>query len=96
MKKSLKDRIIKFLRNDFTVWHNGGEIEKLAMGAGYKGSTASRVCRQLAEVGIIEREEKIGEHSRAVSVWYKAKPPVRYNEIWAGGELKETVAVWEN
>ena len=64
-KIPLRLRILHYLeRND--GWINGGEIERLAMSAGYKASNASRRCRELYEMKLIERRED-------KSVWYRAK-----------------------
>lgn len=77
-KKSLQDRIRLFLlkgwKADPDKWCNGGTIEKLAMEARYKGSTASRICRSMAEAGVIDREEKVNPQTKVNSVWYKYKP----------------------
>lgn len=66
MKNSLRTRIEKYLKG-FNGWLNGGELERLALAAGYKASTASRRCRELAEEGVLERKEEKG------SVWYRYK-----------------------
>lgn len=68
MKQSLKERIITFLRS-YPDWHNGGEIEKLAMNVGYKGSTAGRELRYLTNEGKILSEVRKGK--RVKSAWYK-------------------------
>lgn len=78
MKQSLKDRILKYIRNHYPEKINGGEIERLTLSAGYKASNGSRRCREMAsgklsngktcEV-VLDREEKGG------SVWYWALPP---------------------
>lgn len=68
-KKSLSDRIYDYLKK-VKVWIHSGEIEKMAIQAGYKGSTAGRVCRLLAEEGKIARKEE-------KSVWYKYAPQER-------------------
>ncbi len=61
MELSLKDRIIRYLREDHMRnkdrWTNGGEIERLALLAGYKASNASRRLRELSTDGKIERKE---------------------------------------
>lgn len=62
---SLSVRIERYLKSNPGVWQNGGEIERLAMGIGYKASNASRRCRELAQEGTIERKEEKG------SVWYR-------------------------
>jgi len=68
--KPLRDRIVAFLsaKKD---WVNGGEIERLALDAGYKASNASRRLREIHEDGLIEREERPGPRAR--SVWYRIK-----------------------
>jgi CTP-dependent riboflavin kinase len=53
---SLKSKIIEYLNNTPGAVH-GGEIERIAQGWGYKASTASRRCRELADEGKIERAE---------------------------------------
>ena len=67
MKNTLSNRIVNYLKNR-PHFINGGQIEKEAIGVGYKGSTASRRCRDLASRGIIERKIEMG------SVWYKYVP----------------------
>lgn len=65
-KKTLRQRLISYLkRNGGFV--NGGELERLALDAGFKASTVSRRARECAEEGIIERKEEKG------SVWYRYK-----------------------
>lgn len=64
-------RIERYLKG--RDWINGGEIERLAIGVGYKGSTASRVLRLLAEEGVLEtRYDDKGAHS----VFYKTHETV--------------------
>lgn len=46
MKISLAKRIVAYVRRNGKT--HGGEIERLASGAGFKGSTASRRCREMA------------------------------------------------
>ena len=57
----LKQRILNFLERQEMetpgAWINGGEIERLALEAGYKASNASRRCRELAKEGHIRRRE---------------------------------------
>lgn len=67
---TLKQRIKSYLakKGEFV---NGGEIERLAMSVGYKGSTASRICRTMAEDGEIRRQEDKG------SVWYRTLTPLK-------------------
>jgi len=67
MKQSLSNKIIEHLKR--RGWTNGGDLEVFAIQEGYKGSTASRVCRQLREDGIIIDELRKGD--RVESVWYK-------------------------
>lgn len=69
-KESLKDRILKYLQRN-PQWFNGGEIERLAMSVGYKGSTAARQLHYLVEEGLIDTEIRPGKRVR--SAWYKIK-----------------------
>lgn len=65
---SLSQRILTYLRNH-PDYINGGDIEMLAMQAGYKASNASRRLRELCEDELIVREERKGKRTR--SVYYK-------------------------
>ena len=47
--------ILQYIKNK-DVWVSGLEIEKYAFQIQIKPSTASRLCRDLAEQGIIERD----------------------------------------
>lgn len=92
-KETLKSRILKYVRNN-GAWINGGEIERLTLGAGYKASTGSRICRKLAEDGVILAEIRNG------SVWYKTKPPLKVEKIYGvlpNGDktLIKTKTLWE-
>lgn len=64
MKKSLRERILQYLKNRPGIKVNGMELEKLALSVGYKASNASRRCRELKVDGLIKGEEIKG------SVWY--------------------------
>lgn len=74
---SLQDRLLRWLKLHPGEWFNGGELERLALNAGYKASNASRRLRELAEwdsVGNppqIEREERSGGSGGPRSVWYR-------------------------
>lgn len=57
---SLKNRIIRFARNNPSSWVPGGEYERMAMGIGKKGSNAGRRCRELVIAGILDRREVNG------------------------------------
>lgn len=86
-KETLRLRAYRYLKARPGVWVNSGELERLAMGVGYKGSTVSRRLRELAEessggrleglLGTIEAEEKKGDHSR--SVWYRWVGPAPFD-----------------
>lgn len=67
---SLKDRLLRFLKRN-PDWINGGELERLAMSVGFKGSTAGRELRWLSEHGHIEKEERKGR--KIGSIWYRVK-----------------------
>ncbi len=70
---SLKNRLMFYLIKHYE-WFNGGVLERLGEGAGYKASNVSRRLRELHEEGRLEREERRGEKVR--SVWYRWKKPV--------------------
>lgn len=72
---TLKQRIQRYLRQKQT-WVNGAQIEELAQKKGYKASNASRRLRELAQEGVIERQERKGKRAR--TVWYRYKAPVYY------------------
>lgn len=61
MKKSLVDRVERFLRLT-GGWVHGGELERLALDNGYKASNISRRCRELVEDGVLERKENEKGH----------------------------------
>lgn len=89
---SLRDRLLRWLKLHPNEWFNGGELERMALNAGYKASNASRRLRELAEwdgVGNppqIEREERVGANGGPRSVWYR----------WAGErERYEPADDWE-
>ena len=67
---TLKSELLWLLKEN-AEWQNGGTLEKFAMDRRYKGSTASRVLRTLAEEGKIEKELRKGLKVR--SIWYKIK-----------------------
>lgn len=49
MKKSLRQRILNYLKANPGVWISGDELEKKSQSAGYKASTGSRRSRELHE-----------------------------------------------
>lgn len=67
MEISLSQRIVRYLRSKPGAWENGGELERLALLAGYKSSNCSRRCRELYVKGFIDRRENEKGH-----VEYKA------------------------
>ena len=65
MKKiSLSRRIENYLFKQ-NGWIHSGELERLALQAGYKASNAGRRCREMQNEGILDRKEERG------SVLYK-------------------------
>lgn len=72
MKKSLRERILQYLKNRPSVKVNGMELEKLALSVGYKASNASRRCRELKVENLIKGEEIKG------SVWYWYQDPEKW------------------
>ncbi len=85
---SLRERIMKYLRSTGT-WINGGEIERLALGAGYKASNASRRCRELCEEGLIERRE-----DKKGFVEYSALKPKQIVEYRIEGREPIKTTLW--
>ena len=97
-KTSLKTRILHHLQRQ-GEWINGRNLEELAMKHGYKGSTASRICRDMAEdkgdtdnPPLLLREERKGKGVR--SVWYKAITPAKRIE-YGVPILKVSFQRWE-
>ncbi len=60
-KLSLKNRITRYVYRK-NGWVHGGQLEKLAMDAGYKAGNAGRRCRELEEANIFERKENDKGH----------------------------------
>lgn len=55
MKETVSNKIIEFLKTR-SGWVWGGQIEDYVRSTmGSKGSNASRVCRSLAEEGVLDR-----------------------------------------
>jgi len=52
---TLKSSIIEYARNRSDEWINGGVFEKLANDLHFKGSNASRRCREIVKSGLFER-----------------------------------------
>ncbi len=93
MKQSLKNRALKYLRNN-QGWINGGELERLALEHGYKASNVSRRLRELCEDGLIERKIDKTENGKVASVWYKATPPKEIKTYYSQGELVLEQKIW--
>ena len=68
---SLRERIQRYFDQRPDLWQNGGEIERMALDAGYKASNASRRLRELASEGFLQREERRNGNTGNKSVWYK-------------------------
>ena len=71
---SLKQRILAYIRKQ-NGFCNGGEIERLAMGVGFKPSNASRRLRELYNEGLLERKIEKSIYSKIASVWYRSSQP---------------------
>jgi hypothetical protein len=92
--KTLKDRIISYLQRQGT-FVNAGELERLSLEAGYKGSTCSRTCRELAEENILEAEERKNPNTGRNSVWYKISGQTFKKIIYTVPELGKRIEVYE-
>lgn len=77
MPLSLKERLYQYLLKNHQ-WFNGGELERLALGAGYKASNCSRRLRELHEEGKLERQIRKG--NKVASVWYRYKIETPYTQ----------------
>ena len=73
MKQSLRKKILHYLtgRN----WVNGMELEKRAIEWGYKPSNCSRRCRELAQMGLIDRKIE----NKCVFYKLPERPIMRFN-----------------
>lgn len=91
-KISLKERALKYLRNE-QGFINSGELERLAIENGYKGSTLSRELRIMCAEEKIIREERKNETTGRSSVWYKATPP-KVIKYYVGAEQVSTKTMW--
>jgi hypothetical protein len=86
-KLSLQQRLVRYLQHTHG-YINGGELEKIAEAAGYKGSTASRRLRVLEEAsrGIMSTPEHIRAAQilryRALERVEKKGPDSRVASVW--------------
>ena len=70
-KPTLQDIIIKYLQTCGADFVNGGELERLALEKGYKGSNADRTLRKMREDGIITLDK---DRDQKHTVWYSINP----------------------
>jgi len=54
-KISLSKKITAYAHGKYPLWVNGADLERLAMNEGFKASNAGRRCRELENLGILER-----------------------------------------
>lgn len=91
---SLKGLIIEYARTRQGDWINGGELEKLAMTNHYKASNCGRRCRELENLGILER--RLNEN-KCVEYRYLEAEVFNYNEsnnqIIAGTDFSESLNI---
>lgn len=57
---SLKNRILKYFKNNKDIWIHSAEIERKSMEIGKKGSNAGRRCRELVNENKLEKKEERG------------------------------------
>lgn len=93
MKKSLKDKLLEYIRakND---WINGGELERYTMTLGKKGSTASRELRTLSETENSPLIKEIRKGDKVSSVWYKPRGNPKVEVYKVNGEVVYTKTIW--
>lgn len=70
-KKSLATRITEYLQK-IDHWVCGGDIQELAMKAGYEAQNAGRRLRELTEDGTLEVKYVRGNNNQDVA-WYRYK-----------------------
>lgn len=68
-RKTLRQISYEYVQG-FKGFVSSFKIERMAEGYGYKGSTASRRCRELCNDGMLERKLVITGNVKIV--WYKA------------------------
>ena len=74
IKLTLKERIIRYLHKS-GGWVNSGKLERLAIGAGYKGGNCGRRLRELVEEGKLEvRYVKSKRGPKVAEYKYKDTP----------------------
>lgn len=83
-----REIILRLLREDVTKWWCSYELIKVATKYGWLGTSADRVCRRLAEDGIIEKRDK-GQY-----IQFKAKGPKEVVEYRVNGELVSSKTIW--
>ena len=88
MKKSLTQRIKDYLDKK-GEWTCGGEVQKLAMQAGYEAQNAGRRCRELVESGDLEVEYRKGQKTREIA-FYRSTRPLKKVNYYANGRLVDT------
>ena len=89
---SLKSIIFRFVKGKYPQLVGGNEIERYAMGAGFKASNASRRCRELEKEGYIERE-LVKTLVGPMCVAYRYKVPARKTEEQEKAEMEEHLKV---
>ena len=71
----LKGRIYQYIQRHPGKWVNGGEIEELAMKAGYKASNSKRRLEELAEADMLAVDYfRAGERSKRKTAHYCYNP----------------------
>lgn len=70
---TLTGRIEAYFKNHYDQWINGGELERLAMDHGYKGSTCGRILRDMSEFAdsLLLKEERKNPVTKVTSIFYK-------------------------
>lgn len=70
---TLRDRIYAYFLKQPMVWIPSAQIEKIvSQNTKYIASNASRQCRQLAQDGLLEREERPYQSKNIA--WYRYNP----------------------
>lgn len=75
---TLRERILRYMRKHAGEWVPGAEIERLTMeNTKHTGSTATRLCRTLAEEGILQRDSRFAAKTGWKKIaWYHYNKPL--------------------
>ena len=94
-KVSLTSRIQSYFLKRHSEYINGGELERLAMENGYKGSTCGRILRSMAEFedSFLIKEERKNPNTGVTSIYYKLNERHAHIETYKVPSLGKEVKI---